>query len=247
MINTDTFVFLTTPTSATASMWRVISCLARKSIELNRFTDKFYHENSLADLEQALVPVDGRIHLHNVPHLFNSNHALDSYKFIVNVRDPRDLLCNMYHWKLVHPEPGLSDEDLQSRKHEIELKGIDDFVLRNDVTAYYSQIMSIVEKLDSSRLLFATYSNLCLDFDRLIPAFAKFLGIELTQSHWEDLSIERVENLESNESWIGTQWKGSDVLPGRHKHELKSDTIEKLNAKYDGIIRFCANADDALV
>lgn len=241
----NNFIFLTTPTSATASIWRVLSILGCGEFIFKRYTDDFYHSNRLEKLLDAEIIEYQEAHvlLHNVPQYLNLDQSFESFKFIINVREPKDLLCNMYYWALVHPDPNLSDEELIEKREVIKGKGIDGFVLNNDITLFYEPIMQLVESLPNSEYRFLTYSNMCLDFDDSIKRIAKFLNVKMTKNHWDQLLPERVSNLKDNGSWIGNSWEGSDILPGRYLKELSTDTIEKLNFKYEKIIKFVSEAD----
>lgn len=235
-------IYLTTPTSATASMWRILTVMSSDKFKLNRFTDSFYQTGNLQGLEQSTPPPLNNLILFNVPHHFPMSINLKDYCFALNVRDPRDLLCNMYHWKKVHTEPGLSDGDLVSRKIQLEEDGIDKFVLSKDISSFYSNIIQLDEVVDCEKKYYLTYSLLCTDFEGFLRRAGELLCVDigaLTEEQNQLLDLERPNNLRENVNWIGNQWSGSDLMPGRYLKELSASTIDALNVKYKNEIDFC--------
>lgn len=243
-------IFLTTPTSATASMWRILSMLASETeYELNRYTDSFYLSGKLEDLKNAIPPEEDNIILFNTPQLLNQNLDLSKYRFIINARDPRDISCNQYFWALQHPSPIKSEEELAKERENIKSNGIDQYVINKDNAIYYKEIISVTTSnniINDDKIL-ASYALLCINFDIYIERLAKFLNIELTQDLIEKLSPERTDNLSNNKDWIGKQWSGSDILPGRYKKELKKETIDLLNSRYEEILLFLHKYDEHIV
>lgn len=236
-------IYLTTPTSATASMWRILTRIARDKYECVHFVDSFYQTGRLAELNSAIPPKEGKLLQFNVPHMFNKNLDLSDYRFIFNMRDPRDLGCNQYYWALQHPAPNKTDEELALTRSKIESEGIDKFVLSKNYNPMFEAIIDVYNRAAPEDKLLSSYAKLCLDFDSFIKDTANFLNVELTNDILEDLKPERIENINDNQSWIGTQWKGSDVLPGRHKSELNKETIEVINTRYEQILSFLYNHD----
>tara|TARA_R110001583_G_scaffold195533_1_gene375565 strand:- start:9026 stop:9781 length:756 start_codon:yes stop_codon:yes gene_type:complete len=244
--NNKPIVFLTTPTSATASMWRIISLINRNLYKMVRYTDEFYHNGELEKIKTSLLPSEcGNIILFNTPMFFNFEQDLTSFRYMVNVRDPRDLLCNMYHWALVHPDPSENDKSFRERIDLVRKTGIDQFVMDKDIKVFYSNIIKLWEmkKVVGFNGTSITYSKLCTDFDSFIDRISNFINSPITSKELKKLETERIEKLSTNKDWIGNHWNGSDVLPGRYKNELQSSTITWLNNKYRNEIDFCNMLD----
>jgi hypothetical protein len=235
-------VFLTTPTSATASMWRIIQTISGSKYKLIRFTDDFYHKGQLEDIQNTLLPIEARnLLLFNTPMFFNFEQPLGEFRYLINVRDPRDLLCNMYHWALIHPDPAENDAAFNERIRVVKEIGINKFVLNKDIKVFYANIIKLWNLKNDLNLdvVPVTYSNLCTNFDVFISKISSFLSQELTDNVLLALSNERVDKLTENKDWIGNQWQGSDILPGRYLEELDINTIEQLNINYEQEIAFC--------
>lgn len=234
----ESCIFLTMPTSATASMWRIFSTIARSQYNLVHLGDQVAKGKiSIDDLTQYQPEKVDSLVQFNVPTKFNRALIESSLKFIVNFRDPRDWLCNSFHWRLIHPER--KDEDINSVKRRAERlmeKGIDSWVLEHAHPAYFDNLINVLETLDSDRLRVLSYARLCLDFDSFLDSAESFLGVDIDSKVRKSLEIERVENLSENSRWIGNSWSGSDVMPGRYKRELRSDTIMELNEIYSKVL-----------
>lgn len=239
-------VFYTTPTSATASIWRILQVLSEGQYELNRITDKYYMLGGISQLKSAEIPRYNQLVLFNTPQFLNGNLDLRNYRWILNVRDFRDLGCNQYHWKLQHPEPTKADEKLESERDLIREIGIDDFCMQRDFQKLYlNHFRKITES--GAQFSFATYALLCLEFDKFVEVCANALQVKVTHEHLKKLELERIDNLKRNSNWIGNQWEGSDIMPGRFKKELSPVTIEQLNRRYRETLEFLTQHDHPLV
>jgi hypothetical protein len=240
-------VFFTMQTSATASMWRVfitcLKCSPKKYVPLH-FLHKYFVNGNISDIKDAVMPKDDHfIQFNNPPH-FNKSVRLDDYRFIINIRDPRDRLCNAFHWTLVHPHS--PDEDkkiIEERASKILEQGIDNWVLKHLTISYFDNLFYVLENSEKKDVEVLSYARLCCDFDSFVNKYCDFMGIEVTESLLNELEIERVDNLSENAKWIGNRWGGSDIMPGRYKNELKPETILKINEFFDPVLRKMAYYD----
>ena len=230
-------IFFTTQTSATASMWRIFTALVGNRMKCKHIVHEFYLANRLSDLMSEIIPTDDSLIQFNVPSMLNPGIRLNDYRFIINFRDPRDMLCNAFSWAQVHPDPSLSEEAIAQRANLLREEGIDKWVIRAANPKYFENVIKILENTSQDQRIVLSYARLCLDFDSFLQKAAQFLGVELTDSLLAQLEVERTENLSKNPHWIGNQWMGSDVLPGRYKSELKSETIEYLSELF-GRVRY---------
>ncbi len=223
-------IFLTTPTSATDSIWRILQALYGRKYKMIKLTDQYYLEGRLSELKDAVPPEEDTIIHFNTPQHFNKALDLSRYNFIINARDPRDLLCNQYHWMLQHPVPKITEEELQRRREKVSSKGIDAYALQNSVAAYYDSIRNVVAKLDPQSMSFCTYAAICLDFEGFLGRVSRFLTEPITEQQRAVLDQESPEQIRNNKAWCGNRFTGADTRPGRYKTELKPETIEALNA-----------------
>jgi hypothetical protein len=197
--------FLTTATSGSQSIYRVLmeySKLLEDDLDLIR--------GSMMKGFKGVVPEN---------------------KYVINIRDPRDIWCNQYYWLVQHPAPS---EDVRLARKARYDKGIDSSVLKNarvftsDSAA--KQILNLVSHhRNKKNVCFISYAQLCMKFEEMILRLNKFLLITPTPEIMKVINLESPAGLESNDKWIGKDWAGCDIMPGRYKNELKSDTIQELN------------------
>lgn len=236
-------IFLTTPTSATDSIWRILHVLYGKKYTMIKYTDQYYLEGKLGELKDAIPPQEDTIIHFNTPQHFNKSLDLSRYNFIINARDPRDLLCNQYHWMLQHPVPKITEEELRRRREKVSSKGIDAYALQNIVAAYYDSIRNVVAQLDPQSMSFCTYAAICLDFEGFIERVSRFLTEPISEEQRAALDKESPEQIQNHQAWIGKRYVGADTRPGRHKRELKPETIEALNVLHAANLRMLREHD----
>lgn len=240
-------IFLTTPTSATASMWRIFAII-RGTEQPWWWTQTFWKDGRQEELRTTVPPTDGQYLMMNFPSYLNRNIEAKNYRWILNIRDPRDMLCNQYHWAQQHPEPGRSEAELEAHRQAVIERGIDQFVLDRQPEDVLPAYRFVVENAAPEDICVLTYALLCTQFDRFTAKAKAFLGHEdLSEDQARRLEGERVESLESNTDWIGSKWSGSDTLPGRYKRELRPETIAVLNERYGDLIRFIRSIDEPSV
>jgi hypothetical protein len=236
-------IFFTSQTSGSGSMKRIYEQFTRGRFLFNRIVREFYRENRMEDLSKVIPNPFGEFIYLNAPRYFNKRINVADYRFIVNFRDPRDRLCNMYYWKFVHPRPGrLAKETAGDAPNESDI-GIDAWVLNNIDAGYFDVFFWLLEQLTPDQFIVQSYSKLCLGFDAFIRDAAKFLDVSLTPGLIELVEPERTENLVNNPNWIGQKWPGADIAPGRYKEELQPETIKKLTRQFDNALRLMAQYD----
>lgn len=238
------YINFTSQTSATDSMLRIFCSLT--GVEFNttkEYVGSFYLRGALDELASDTIPNTYKLLQFNVPTKLNKEQDLSKFKFLINFRDPRDRICNKFHWSLIHPTPGLTEEERVAKIRKVEEKGIDQWVLQNLDANYFDNFWYLFSKINEKDFKVLTYARLCLDFDSFIEMSAKFLEVELNDSIWKSLEKERIENLDNNKDWIGNAWKGSDIFPGRYKKELKPETIERINEHYRDTLEKMAKFD----
>lgn|GEM_PF-110455 len=239
-------IFLTTRTSGTGSIWRIITKIAHRHYRLYGFDwlDGLDH-NGVYRLEDALVaPAPAIVAAQTIWPI-----KLDPgrYRFIVNARDPRDLLCNLYSWQFEHGNLEGDATFLRDKSRRALAKSVDDYVLKRDIESFFAPILEIAPQVSPENLHLSTYAMLCCHFDPFIESLAAFLRIDLSPEIRRSLESERIEKLAGNPAWIGNSWSGADLGPGRFRRELKPATVEQLNRTYGTVLDFLRRYDDARV
>lgn len=246
----QTVIFLTTRTSATGSMWRTIRTLAGKSANLitsDAISQGYVGEERKKVLENYDIPKNDAIVFWNATEFFNIQQDLSCFRFILNARDPRDLIVNRYWWEFAHPKPGKTPEQIEARHQEIRDLGLEGYVLRNKYTADFDLLRKVVPQLAKSNWVFVGYALYCLHFDDAISKISSMLDVDLsklTEKQRELIDAERAENLLTNVRWVHKDWPGADRAPGRHKQELSPDTVEKITKRYGPILEFLKSMED---
>ena len=240
-------VFVSQSTSATGSMMRISRTVFRKKFRISR-TGLSPRRSDRVMLKEPPPSERGCLFFVNQLHFLSSSWISPKYRYIINFRDPRDRLCNMYHWKFSHPVPGETAEKRANRIEELRKAGIDGWVIFKSDRLFegrgrmYDRLFQIPEE-HPEQCLVLTYARLCLDFDDFIRRLSHFAGIPVTKGMLNRLEIERPENLGDNPEWVGNQWGGSDIMPGRYKRELQPGTIEIINEKMKPCLRRMAKYD----
>lgn len=230
-------ILLTTPTSGTGSLWRLMQAISANRLTPNKVAEEYTNAGRQAELAEWRPESHGHIYLWNTPHIINPSFADRNMKMIVHVRDPRDLVCNQYHWVFQHPFSG-TDEEAEAYREKVRVAGIDSFALQRDNKILFRAHLSMIERLKEpdENVLILSYNQLCLGFDQLVREIADFLKVDLATVPKDLIECERTDNLHQNSGWIGQMWTGSDVMPGRHRSELKAETIRELDRRYDSIL-----------
>jgi len=243
-------LLLTTPTSGTGSLFRTVSTIASGQYTPLRWIESFYEQGKLENVTTSLPPPEGYLIIHNTPQIFNPATRLSDYRFILNTRDPRDLVCNQFYWQLVHPNEAETELETAKRREKLQQEGIDRFALRANNSHYYKAFINIARRIPPEKRIFVGYAMYCQHFDVVVARLLEFFGVaaqSLTHAQTEQITAERVENLGDNPLWIGHQWAGADRGPGRYKYELEPQTISILTQRYAWCLEFLRLMDDPMV
>ncbi len=195
-------------------------------------------------------PAEDHIVLFNAPTRWNWNLDLRKYNFIVNTRDPRDMVCNKYFWEFTHPMPGDTPEKMEARAEKARQEGIDAHVLSRPKFRAYGVLERVLKEAPPQNCTFIGYALYCLHFDDAVAKIAAMFGTDVARlppGLRKRVEAERVENLADNKRWIGQRWAGSDTMPGRHRHELQPATIAALTQRYAHELAFLRSIDDPRV
>jgi hypothetical protein len=166
--------------------------------------------------------------------------AMPGQKLIINFRDPRDLLCNIYHWVFQHPVLDKTPAQVAEMRVKVAVGGIDKYVREWGGQGIFHSLRAIETRLkaDEPDILKLSYAQICLDFDNVVEKLINFLGVARDAVDWPAVEGERTSNLSQNPRWIGRAWKGTDTMPGRYRHELQPETVAALDQKYGDILKF---------
>jgi hypothetical protein len=228
------------PTSGTGSLWRIITTIAGPRYKTVKITEQLEGQGKAAEIPAWRPEPFGHLYMYNTPHYVNK-HMLDpAIRLVTNFRDPRDLACNQFHWALQHPIANRSEEYIENYRRNVEANGIDAFVAKQDNTILFNSLKAIAARLDGSdpNVLTLSYAQLCLDFDDMLRRLAGFFEVPADDIPWARLEQERTTNLAKNPAWIGQIWTGTDIMPGRYRKELKRETINVIDQRYAGALKF---------
>ncbi|MBC6403837.1 MAG: sulfotransferase domain-containing protein [Hyphomonadaceae bacterium] len=186
------------------------------------------------------------------------------YRYIANFRDPRDRLCNIYHWHLSYRGQASPSSRLrgwqEAEAERLQKMGIDKWIIEKAKTASmkrrrkrrrlfdrydgrtYDYPLRVAKEIPGQCLV-VTYARLCLDFDGFVHRLSQFTGVHVTKRMWGQLRRERPENLEKNPKWAGNKRGGCDAMPGRYKHELQPDTVKIISKQLKPYLRRMAKYD----
>jgi hypothetical protein len=243
-------IFLTTPTSGTGSMFRTLRAIAGDKYQRVGWLEALFDAGRIQDAVHEVPPTQDSLILHRAPHFFNPTMRLLDYRFILNARDPRDMVCNQYHWQFVHDVQNETPEQTIARRDRVSREGIDAFALRFDNSPYLKGFFNAARRIAPPDRIFVGYAMYCLHFDDVVARMAEFLEVQprsWTRKQRARIERERVENLETNPAWIGQHWAGTDTAPGRHRRELQPETIRILTERYRWFLDFLQRMDDPRV
>lgn len=243
-------IFLTTPTSATGSIYRVLRIIASGKYQRVDWMESLYDAGRLADAAREAPPPEDSLILHRAPQHFNHAMRLSDYRYVLNARDPRDMVCNQYHWQFTHEVPSETPEQTAARRERVAREGIDAFALRFDNNLYIKGWFDAVRRIAPPDRIFIGYAMYCLHFEEIVGRVSAFMDVpsaSWTHRQRRLIARESVENLAENPSWIGQQWGGTDTAPGRHRQELQPETIRILTERYRWFLDFLRRFDDPRV
>lgn len=160
---------------------------------------------------------------------------LDSYKILLMLRDPRDVLTSKYFsMAYSHHIPELQKEKMLAKREDALKTTIDEFVTSrsqmNEFLKKYSEYSK--ELMDRPNVLFVKYEDMVNDFETWLNSVIKFLEL--------DVSKEKVNKIVSKADFTvdkeDIHSHKRQVTPGDHQRKLKPETIEVLNSEFGEIL-----------
>lgn len=85
-------IFLSTPTSATGSMFQALAAIGRTKYRPLGWVAERYAAQRMDLVATEVPPTQDCVINHNAPAHFNPQTLLSDYRFVLNSRDPQDLL-----------------------------------------------------------------------------------------------------------------------------------------------------------
>lgn len=238
-------ILLSTPTSATGSLWRLVQEISGPGLKACSVIDHYLSQNvEFNDIKNKPLPDGFDLFLFNQPHLFNFNQNLEDYKFVVNFRDPRDLNCNQYYWVFEHPVAPEMEEKAKITRERVAKEGIDYYCKNSDLRFFYEPFAQLLNSDCAKNTLVVSYAQICLLSDLVIDNLNTFLGNKLSGE--EIIKIKNREfpsALNKNPNWISGKWKGGDLLPGRARLELTRETFIDLTVRYKSVLELMKKYD----
>lgn len=167
------------------------------------------------------------------------NSALNpsDFRHLIVLRDPRDSLVSLYHILrdplYVPPKELTAFQERNLREKErLAAMSLDDYVIES--APYWSQnitnLADLLADVPAAQLEFLSYAALCEDFPVFLRRLVNFLQIRPTRQLYDDLlrteDVKRKDTLRKNSM---ARLPNAAPLPGRHKRELRPDTIAELN------------------
>lgn len=163
----------------------------------------------------------------------------DTFLVVCQVRDPKDLLVSQYYSHgFIHAESKWNEKSKSYRQDIIKGMDINDYcikALREDVG--FAGDKSLILKIDDFYKLreqsspkIVKYEDMVLNFERYLADFLS--GLELQEFY--DVCFEKFKdefNLENINQRIQSEQltHKRHILPGDHKNQLSSKTIEIIN------------------
>lgn len=158
---------------------------------------------------------------------------LDSYKKVVVLRDPRDVLTS-YYYSILHSHIVISEEFLAKRKHYADYD-IDTFVIEYlpQVKQIYNRYIDNILNLDN--LIILPYELLVTDFESWLSQLIQFTELD-------DVPFAVVNEIIQTEQQVAPDGKQTSHIrskkPADYKNKLKTETQSYLTKElYDILIR----------
>ena len=154
---------------------------------------------------------------------------------LLNMRDPRDCMVSGYFGFLRLHGEGLKDE---TRKRMYD-EGIDAYVLDkllDDYTRVCRGYMELNDALDG-QLKILTYEEMTTDFPSWFKKFYDLLEFEFDTSRFKELGNRMAKKFEPPEKEDIDSHK-RQMFPGDHLRKLKPETIDEVNRRMAGELRY---------
>lgn len=242
-------ILLSTPTSATGSLWRILHKIDNLASGVSVVDEFLKSGDKPSNLRSHIFDKADGLYLFNQPRFFNYDFYSPSSerKIVVNFRDPRDLLCNMYYWQFIHPSKRSPEENERYKSVLLE-RGIDWFCESQDFSENFHDLLNFIHthRLNEN-LLICSYAQMCFSVEEVVLKLIKFFHIDTVDSVKlsKICDEEHPSFLLKFKPGISHSWAGSDFVPGRARVELKPATFKKLSSKYEKYLTIMKELDNS--
>lgn len=166
--------------------------------------------------------------------------AMEKYKILLVLRDPRDVIVSSYYAIYSHVTPILEtkkalNKRMNRRKKKVE-QTVDEFVINQLTTNprflknYYEFHKELIGK---PNVLFLKYEDMVENFEEWLEQIIQFLDLNIDRAFIDQLKSE----VNFNVSKEDIHRHKRQVKPGDHLRKLKMETVDFLNSKTNDIRR----------
>ena len=164
--------------------------------------------------------------------------ALEKYKIVLMVRDPRDMLVSeFYSAAFSHAVPdknGDKYEAFMARREMLQTTSIDDYVL-SQAEGLCNAFMGYEELLDSyDNVHLTTYEKMIVDFDQWFKDIIEHCSFDLSAEFIQSIINKNKQSKPQQEDVHRHVRKG---IAGDYKEKLQPDTIDSLNVTFEPIFK----------
>jgi hypothetical protein len=157
---------------------------------------------------------------------------LDSYRKILFVRDPRDVVTSYYYsMAYSHPLPGDPKKAMQFQhsRQSVLHRSIDEFAI--DFSAELMAILEDYMKMLVGRpnLHVTRYEDMIADFEHWLDKLLSFCSLAISEATRARLIASSAASVPSAHR---PERKRRQVTPGDHRRKLKAETIVALNDRF---------------
>lgn len=153
-----------------------------------------------------------------------------SFKSLLFIRDPRDVITSTYY-SLKYSHENLN-YNIYSLKKRVQKQEINEYVLNNYkllLDAYLNYIQQVTGK---PNLLIVRYEDIVKDFPSYFQKICDHLKLTDNQEEIDKIIKETNFNVSEDKSKHKRQ-----AQPGDHQRKLKPETIEFLNEKFSTVLK----------
>lgn len=183
--------------------------------------------------------------------ILDSGLRLEGMTYLVCLRDPRDLLVSLYflaqdstHIAMAEGTP--IHEQMLIAAQKTAATPIDEYVLNS--VASFRQLMEdlqyILAEIPSQKIRHLSYAALCQAFPQYLAGLIDVLGVQPTRHTIADIlyteDIQRPKTLHRDSL---AHFPKASPTPGRHKRDLKPDSVKRLYQEFAPTLAWMADND----
>jgi len=183
--------------------------------------------------------------------IIDSGYDVDELAYLVCLRDPRDMLVSLYY--LVQDSSHLSDcegqpfhQQMIIAAQEAAAVSVDQYVLER--SGYYrsqlEELRTFLADVPAERVKYLSYAMLCLAFPRYLSCLVMALNAHPSRHTLAELLItEDVQRPKTLTKGSLPHCPKASPLPGRHKRDLKPESVRRLLYEFRSVLAWMADID----